>query len=78
MYEENQTLPLPDMYGKNLTFKTGGVDAVNCSKLVDLISEKKINTDFLITHKFSLNNIQQAYKLFENKSDNCLKIAIVN
>lgn len=78
MYEENQTLPLPDMYGKNLTFKTGGVDAVNCSKLVDLISEKKINTDFLITHKFSLDNIQQAYKLFENKSDNCLKIAIVN
>ena len=78
MYEENQTLPLPDMYGKNLTFKTGGVDAVNCSKLVDLISEKKINTDFLITHKFSLDKIQQAYKLFENKSDNCLKIAIVN
>lgn len=78
MYEENQTLPLPDMYGKNLTFKTGGVDAVNCSKLVNLISEKKINTDFLITHKFSLDNIQQAYKLFENKSDNCLKIAIVN
>jgi ankyrin repeat-containing protein len=78
MYEENQTLPLHDMYGKNLTFKTGGVDAVNCSKLVDLISEKKINTDFLITHKFSLDNIQQAYKLFENKSDNCLKIAIVN
>ena len=78
MYEENQTLPLPDMYGKNLTFKTGGVDAVNCSKLVDLISEKKINTDFLITHKFSLDNIQQAYKLFENKSDNCLKIEIVN
>ena len=78
MYEENQTLPLHDMYGKNLTFKTGGVDAVNSSKLVDLISEKKINTDFLITHKFSLDNVQQAYKLFENKSDNCLKIAIVN
>lgn len=78
MYEENQTLPLPDMYGKNLTFKTGGVDAVNCSKLVDLISENKINTDFLITHKFSLDSIQEAYKLFENKSDNCLKIAIVN
>ncbi len=78
MYEENQTLPLPDMYGKNLTFKTGGVDAVNCSKLVDLISENKINTDFLITHKFSLDGIQEAYKLFENKSYNCLKIAIVN
>ena len=27
MYEQDQTLPLPFMYGKNLTFKTGGVDA---------------------------------------------------
>ena len=25
MYENNQTLPLPSMYGKNLIFKTGGV-----------------------------------------------------
>lgn len=27
MYEEDQVLPLPKMYGKNLTFKTGGVVA---------------------------------------------------
>ena len=26
MYEEEQILPLPRMYGRNLTFKTGGVD----------------------------------------------------
>lgn len=25
MYEKNQILPLPSMYGKNLIFKTGGV-----------------------------------------------------
>ena len=30
MYEQAQVLPLPDMYGKNLVFKTGGVDASNC------------------------------------------------
>lgn len=76
MYEENQILPLPQMYGKNLTFKTGGVDAIHCKKLVELISEKKINTDFLITHKYSLENIIQAYKHFESKEDNCTKIAI--
>ena len=78
MYEENQILPLPEMYGKNLIFKTGGVDAVNCQKLVKLISEKKINTDFLITHKFSLDDILEAYEIFGNKSDSCLKIAIIN
>lgn len=76
MYEKNQTLPLPEMYGKNLIFKTGGVDAVHCKELVELIAEGKITTDFLITHRFSFNNIKDAYELFEQKSENCLKIAV--
>lgn len=76
MYEENQILPLPEMYGKNLTFKTGGVDAVHCKKLVEMISKGIINTDFLITHTFQLDEIEKAYKFFEAKSDNCLKTAI--
>jgi len=76
MYEDNQILPLPDMYGKNLIFKTGGVDAVHCDKLIRWISEGKLSTNFLITHKFPLENILQAYKIFEEKKDNCLKIAI--
>jgi len=76
MYEENQVLPLPKMYGKNLTFKTGGVDAIHCKKLVELISEGKINTDFLITHTYNLDNIIEAYELFKTKGDNCLKVAI--
>ena len=78
MYEENQILPLPEMYGKNLIFKTGGVDASKCRELVKLISENKINTDFLITHRYKLEDIIEAYKFFESKSDGCLKIAIKN
>ena len=76
MYEENQILPLPQMYGKNLIFKTGGVDAIHCDKLVKLISEGKINTDFLISATLPLENIKEAYKIFEQKQNNCLKIAI--
>ena len=76
MYEENLTLPLPEMYGKNLTFKTGGVDAIHCEKLVNLIKEKKISTDILITQRFKLSEIQEAYKLFEQKPDGCLKVVI--
>ena len=78
MYEENQILPLPKMYGKNLTFKTGGVDAIHCAKLLDLISKGLISTDFLITHKVSLENIKSGYEIFENKQRNCLKIAVVS
>lgn len=78
MYEENQILPLPQMYGKNLTFKTGGVDAIHCEKLLDLISKGLISTDFLITHKVSLGNIKNGYELFENKRENCLKVAVMS
>lgn len=76
MYEKNQILPLPEMYGKNLIFKTGGVDAIDCKQLLSLIAEGKLNTDYLITHKFKFDEIQKAYDLFTNKPDNCLKIAL--
>ena len=44
LYEENQSLPLPQMYGKNLIFKTGGVDGCDCDEILKLIEEKKIDT----------------------------------
>ena len=76
MYETSQELPLPNMYGKNLIFKTGGVDATHCKDLVNLISEGKINTDFMITQTFKLSEIEKAYEFFETKPEFCLKIAI--
>lgn len=76
MYEKAQKLPLPDMYGKNLIFKTGGVDATHCEELVKYISEGKISTDILISKKMAFEDILKAYKMFEEKTDNCLKIAI--
>ena len=39
-----QTLPLPDMYGKNLIFKTGGVDGCHCAETLRLIEQGKIDT----------------------------------
>lgn len=76
MYEENLELPLPNMYGKNLIFKTGGVDAIHCKKLLQLISNGELSTDFLISKTFKLDNILEAYEYFENKTNNCLKVAI--
>ena len=78
LYNEAQTLPLPDMYGKNLTFKTGGVDGCDCEEVLQLIEEGKIDTTPLITHRFPLNRIAEAYSLFENKEDGVIKVAIYN
>lgn len=76
LYDGPQTLPLPDMYGKNLIFKTGGVDGCNCKETLRLIAEGKLDTTPLITHTYSLKNIAEAYDLFENKRDGVIKVAI--
>ena len=78
LYDKPQVLPLPDMYGKNLTFKTGGVDGCDCAEILTLIEEGKIDTLPLITHSFPLSRIEDAYKLFENKEDCVIKVAIEN
>lgn len=78
LYNEAQVLPLPNMYGKNLTFKTGGVDGCDCEEVLSLIAQGKIDTTPLITHRFPLSRIDEAYRLFENKEDGVIKIAIYN
>ena len=62
MYDRPQILPLPDMYGKNLIFKTGGVDGCDCARTLGLIAEGKI--------------IAEAYSLFENRQDGVIKVAV--
>lgn len=76
LYDRPQVLPLPDMYGKNLTFKTGGVDGCDCAEILRLIAEGKIDTTPLITHRFPLNEIEEAYRIFENRLDGVIKVAI--
>lgn len=76
LYDEAQTLPLPDMYGKNLIFKTGGVDGCDCAEILRLIAQGKIDTTPLITHRFPLSEIEEGYRIFENRLDGVIKVAI--
>ena len=76
MYDKPQILPLPDMYGKNLTFKTGGVDGCDCAEILHLIEHGEIDTTPLITHRFRLDEIETAYDIFENRKDGVIKVAI--
>ena len=76
LYDKAQTLPLPEMYGKNLTFKTGGVDGCDCEETLRLIAKGKIDTEPLITHTYPLRRIEEGYDLFENKRDGVIKVAV--
>ena len=50
-YDEPQTIPLPEMYGKNLIFKTSGVDGCDCAEILQLIAQGKIDTTPLIASR---------------------------
>ena len=76
LYDAPQTLPLPDMYGKNLIFKTGGVDGCDCEEVLKLIEQGKIDTTPLITHTVALKDIEKGYEIFENKLQNVIKVAV--
>ena len=76
LYNGSQILPLPEMYGKNLTFKTGGVDGCDCGEILELVSQGKLDTEPLITHTYPLKEIAAAYDLFENRRDGVRKVAI--
>ena len=76
MYDKPQILPLPDMYGKNLTFKTGGVDGCDAKEILSLISEGKLDASALITHTFNLSQAPEAYALFASHRDGVMKVAL--
>ena len=76
LYDGPQVLPLPEMYGKNLTFKTGGVDGCKCGEILSLIAAGQLDTTPLITHTYPLEEIEAAYDLFEHRRDGVMKVAI--
>lgn len=76
LYDQEQVLPLPQMYGKNLTFKTGGVDGCDCDEILQLIRQGKIDTTPLITHTYPLSRIEEAYEIFEGRKEHVIKVAV--
>ncbi len=76
LYDQPQALPLPEMYGKNLTFLTGGVDGCHCKETLELIAQGKLDTTPLITHTYELKDIEEAYDLFEHRRDGVIKVAV--
>lgn len=73
LYPEAQSIPLHQMYGKNLTFKTGGVDANSSARILELIAEGKLDTTPLYTHSAPLNDVLKGYEVFGNQRDGVIK-----
>jgi len=66
-----------EAYNKNLTFKVGRCPArAMMDKLIPLVQEKKYDFTSIITHQMKLSEGTEAYDLFANKKDNCLKVIL--
>ena len=61
---------------KNLTFKTGGVDGCACAEILSLIEKGLIDTTPLITHRYRLEEIEEAYRVFESRVEGVIKFAV--
>ncbi len=71
------TLHLERLWIKDVTVTTGLVDTSSTPTLLRLLAEGRLDTDGLITHRFGLDEIQDAYDVFERPQDSgALKVAL--
>ncbi|MFZ6732703.1 zinc-dependent alcohol dehydrogenase family protein [Undibacterium sp. Ji42W] len=70
-------LHLENLWDRNITITTRLVDAVSTPMLLKSVASKKIDPQLLITHRFSLDHILDAYDTFSHAADtHALKVII--
>ncbi len=80
VYSTDLTIPL-DAFAAGLgdhrivtTLCPGGKERMR--RLMDVVASQRVDMAALVTHRFSLDDIETAYDLFENQRDGVLKVAI--
>ena len=69
--------PLGDFFARNITLKMGQCPAHKyVEPIMRLIIEKRFDPTDIITHKLSLSEGADAYRIFDKKQDNCIKVIL--
>lgn len=64
-------------FAKGLSFKMGQTHTHKYLKpLLEKIQNNQIDPSFIITHKLSIDEAPNAYKIFRHKEDNCIKVVL--
>lgn len=70
-------LPFGAAFGKGLTFKMGQTHTQRYMQpLLDKIEADAIDPSFVITHRIGIDDGPEAYKTFNDKKDECIKVII--
>lgn len=69
--------PFGQIFDKGVTIRTGqALVQKYIDELLDLVKNKKVILNDIITHKLSLEQAPYAYDIFLKKKDNCLKVIL--
>jgi alcohol dehydrogenase len=69
--------PLHRIFDKGITIKQGQAPVLNyIDHLIDLVITEKVVLDDIITHTVPLSKVTEAYKMFDDKTDDCVKVVL--
>jgi S-(hydroxymethyl)glutathione dehydrogenase / alcohol dehydrogenase len=69
--------PLGQIFDKGLTLRMGQAPVQHyIDTLFGLVQDGKVTLDDIITHRLPLSEAPHAYKIFNEKEDNCLKVVL--
>ena len=69
--------PLGGAFAKGLTLKMGQTNVHRyLPRLLNYISEGKIDPSFVVTHRIALDDTANGYKTFHEKKDECIKVVL--
>lgn len=72
-------LHLETLWAHNITITTRLVDTVTTPLLLETVQSKKLDPQQLITHRFKLSDIMNAYETFQNAAkEKALKVILTN
>ena len=77
VHGKSVTLHMENLWSHNITITTRLVDTVTTSMLLKTVQSKKIDPKKLITHRFKLDQIMEAYEIFGNAGkEKALKVIL--
>jgi S-(hydroxymethyl)glutathione dehydrogenase/alcohol dehydrogenase len=69
--------PLHRIFDKGITLKMGQAPVLNyIDHLIDLVKTEKVVLDDIITHTLPLGQVSHAYKIFDEKKEDCVKVVL--
>jgi len=76
-FQQPTTVNAPRMQAKNVTLSMGLGDLSLMKELIDLIRLGRLDLTSLITHRFSLDEAERAYEVFDKRLEGAIKVILV-